>query len=147
MTAPLIVYRPLLFAQELTAAGGTDVGTAVDVSCDLASVDLTPNLDIIDVSNFCGNYSLPGELSTTASLEFIVNADTSANWSALVGKNVRFELFDKATDNVTGGKFRQFESYVALNPYLYGPTNPGEARQYSVQFPVLSEVTEGTVPA
>jgi hypothetical protein len=146
VTAPIIVYRPLLFLQPLTALGADD-GAAVDVSCDMASVELAPDAGTIDVSNFCGNYTLPGEVTVGATFEVIINGDTDANWAALVGKTVRAELFDKATDNVAGGKFRKFDTVIPLNPALYGPTTPGEARQFSFDVAVLSEVEIDTVPA
>lgn len=146
MTAPIVVYRPVLLLQPLTALGADD-GAAVDVSCDMASVEITPSTPTIDVSNFCGNYSIPGDVTVSATFEVVVNADTSANWAALVGKTVRAEIFDKATDNVVGGKYRQFDTQIPINPALYGPTTPGESRQFSFDVAVLSEVTEGTVAA
>src|SRR5688500_4929465 len=123
MTAPIIIYRPLLFLQPLDEVGADD-GAAVDVSCDMASVELSPDTPTIDVSNFCGNYSLPGEVTVGATFEVIINADTHANWDALVGVTCRAELFDRTSDNVTGGKFRTFTTVVPINPALYGPTTP-----------------------
>lgn len=132
---PIIVYRPTLFLQPLNAAGA-DVGSPEDVSCDMASVELSPETPTIDVSTFCGNYSLPGEVSVAATFEVAVNTDTDANWAPLVGVTCRAELRDKATDT----KYRTFTTVIPINPSLYGPTNPGEARQFSFDVPVLSEV-------
>ena len=144
MTAPIIIYRPVLLVQPLTDAG-VDDGAAVDVSCDMESVELGVDTPITSVSNFCGTYSVPDDPEISATLNVIMNADTSANWAPLVGKKVRFELFDRSSQNVVGGKFRQWDSQVMLNPALYGNTTPGEARTVSFDVPVTSEVTEGTV--
>ena len=65
-----------------------------------------------------------------------VNADTDSNWSPLVGKTVRAELYDR-TDAT---KYRTFDTQINLNPSLYGPTTPGEARTFSFDVAVLSEV-------
>lgn len=135
MTAPIIVYRPLLHLQPLDEAGEDD-GAAVDVSCDMSSVELSVDTPTTDVATFCGNFSVPGDITVGATFEVTVNADTHTNWAALVGKRVRAELYDR-TD---AAHYRTFETQIMLNPALYGPTTPGEARSFSFDVAVLSEV-------
>ena len=135
MTAPIIVYRPQLHLQPLDEAGADD-GAAVDVSCDMSSVELTVDTPTTDVTTFCGNFQVPDDITVGATLEVTVNADTDTNWSALVGKRVRAELWDR--NDAT--KYRTFETQIMLNPSLYGPTTPGEARAFSFDVAVLSAV-------
>lgn len=142
MTAPIIVYRPLLHLQPLDEAGADD-GAAVDVSCDMSSVELTVDAPTTDVTTFCGNFQVPDDITVGATFEVTVNADTDTNWSALVGKRVRAELYDR-TDST---KYRTFETQIMLNPSLYGPTTPGEARTISFDVAVLSAVAWVTVPS
>ena len=141
MTAPIIVYRPLLHLQPLDEDGDDD-GAAVDVSCDMSSVELTVDTPTTDVTTFCGNFQIPDDITVGATFEVTVNADTDANWSTLVGKRVRAELYDR-TDAT---KYRTFETQIMLNPSLYGPTTPGEARTFSFDVAVLSDVAWATVP-
>jgi hypothetical protein len=135
MSVPIIVYRPLLHLQPLDEAGADD-GAAVDVSCDIGSVELSVDTPTIDVSTFCGNFTTPDDPTTSCTIGFVITEDTDANWSALVGKRVRAELYDRT--NAT--RYRTFETQVMLNPSLYGPTTPGEARAFDADFAVLSEV-------
>jgi hypothetical protein len=135
MVAPIIVYRPLLHLQPLDEDGADD-GAAVDVSCDMSSVELTVDAPTTDVKTFCGNFQIPDDITVGATLEVTVNNDTDANWAALVGKTVRAELYDR-TDAT---KYRTFDTQINLNPSLYGPTTPGEARTFSFDVAVLSEV-------
>lgn len=135
MTAPIIVRNPLLHLQPLDEDGEDD-GALVDVSCDMASVELGVDTPTVDVTTFCGNFSIPDEVTVNATLEVTVNADTDANWSALVGKTVRAELYDR-TD---ASRYRTFTTVVPINPSLYGSTTPGEARTFSFDVAVLSAV-------
>ena len=135
MTAPIVIYRPKLIIQPLTALGADD-GATVDVSCDVSSVELGPDVPLTTTTTFCGAFSTPGELEVTASIEFTINADTDDNWDDLVGRSVEMRVYDR--EDATS--YRKFTSQVTINPSLYGPTTPGEARQFSVDFPVLSEV-------
>lgn len=135
MVAPIIVRKPLLHLQPLSESGADD-GALVDVSCDMSSVELSPDTPTVDVSTFCGNFSIPDEVTIGATFEVTVNADTDANWAALVGKSVRAELYDR--DDAS--RYRTFDTIVPINPSLYGPTTPGEARTFSFDVPVLSEV-------
>ena len=141
MVAPIIVYRPLLHLQPLDEEGEDD-GSPVDVSCDMSSVELTVDSPITDVTTFCGNFQVPDDITAGATFEVTVNADTDANWSALVGRRVRAELYDR-TD---ASRYRTFETQIQLNPSLYGPTTPGEARTFSFDVAVLSAVAWATVP-
>jgi hypothetical protein len=141
MTAPIIVYRPLLHLQPLDENGDDD-GAAVDVSCDMSSVELTVDSPTTDVSTFCGNFQIPDDITVGATFEVTVNADTDSRWAALVGQRVRAELYDR-TDST---KYRTFETQIQLNPSLYGPTTPGEARTFSFDVAVLSEVEWANVP-
>jgi hypothetical protein len=140
MAAPIIVLRPLLHLQPLDAAGADD-GAAVDVTCDMASVTLTPDTPVTEVESFCGKYTIPDEPNVEAEFEYIINEDTYANWSALVGKRVRAELYDR-TDATW---YRTFETQIVINPALYGPDTPGEARQFSNTQAVLSAVARVAV--
>jgi hypothetical protein len=141
MTAPIIVYRPLLHLQPLDENGDDD-GAAVDVSCDMSSVELTVDTPTTDVSTFCGNFQIPDDITVGATFEVTVNADTNSRWSALVGRRVRAELYDR-TDST---QYRAFETQIQLNPSLYGPDTPGEARAFSFDLAVLSDVTWETAP-
>ena len=132
---PIIVRNPLLHLQPLDEDGADD-GALVDVSCDMASVELTPETPTIDVTTFCGNFSIPDDVSISATLEVTVNADTDSNWSALVNKTVRAELYDRSDSS----RYRTFTTIVPINPSLYGPTTPGEARSFSFDVAVLSAV-------
>jgi hypothetical protein len=53
---------------------------------------------------------------------------------------VEVQIKDRTTDTA----YRRFTSQVPLNPALYGPDEPGEARAFDFSLPVLSEVTEVT---
>ena len=141
MTAPIIVYRPLLHLQPLDEEGEDD-GAAVDVSCDMSSVERTVDTPTTDVSTFCGNFQIPDDITVGATFEVTVNADTDSRWSALVGRRVRAELYDR-TDST---KYRTFETQIQLNPSLYGPDTPGEARAFSFDLAVLSDVEWANVP-
>lgn len=132
---PIIVRNPLLHLQPLDEDGADD-GAPVDVTCDMSSVELTPDTPTIDVTTFCGTFTLPDEVKIGATFEVTVNSDTDANWAAIVGKTVRAELYDRSD----ASRYRTFTSVVPINPSLYGPTTPGEARTFSFDVAVLSEV-------
>ena len=141
MVAPIIVYRPLLHLQPLDEDGEDD-GAAVDVSCDMSSVELTVDTPTTDVTTFCGNFQVPDDIIVGATFEVTVNAETDANWDDLVGRTVRAELYDR-TDST---RYRTFNTQIMLNPSLYGPTTPGEARAFSFDLAVLSAVAWVSVP-
>lgn len=135
MVAPIIIRNPLLHLQPLDEDGADD-GAAVDVSCDMQSVELSPDTPTIDVTTFCGSFSIPDEVKIDATFEVAVNADTDANWSPLVGKSVRAEVYDRSDAE----RYRTFDTVIPINPSLYGPTQPGEVRAFSFDVPVLSAV-------
>jgi len=135
MVAPIIVKNPLLHLQPLTDEGADD-GALVDVSCDMSSVEIGIDTPTIEAVTFCGSFSIPDEPTVTATLEVTVNNDTDANWSAIVGKMVRAELYDR-TD---ASRYRTFDTIVPINPSLYGPTKPGETRTFSFDVAVLGPV-------
>jgi hypothetical protein len=68
--------------------------------------------------------------------EFTINADTDSNWSGLVGTQAQLQVWDREDST----KHRTVNVHIGINPSLYGTTAPGEARQPSVDFPVLSAV-------
>jgi len=135
MVAPIIVRNPLLHLQPLTDEGADD-GALVDVSCDMASVEIGIDTPTRDVTTFCGTFSIPEDPSVTATLEVTVNNDTDANWAPIVGKTVRAELYDRSD----ASRYRTFDTIVSINPSLYGPTTPGEERTFSFDVAVLSAV-------
>ena len=135
MTAPIIIYRPQTYIQPVDELGAED-GDGADVTCDLMSLELTPDIPIDEVTTFCGAFQTVGEVVTSASLEVAVNADTNARWAPLVGKLVEVRVWDRQDS----ANYRQFTSQIPINPSLYGPTTPGEARSFSFDIPVTSAV-------
>lgn len=133
MTAPIIVYRPVLILQPLDDAGAPD-GAAVDVSCDMESVEIGVDTPTIDGNTFCGPYSIPGDITESATLGFAMGAGTSARWSPLVGKTVEARVKDRGD----GPSYRKFNTFVSVDPSLYGSTTPGEARTAELDFAVLT---------
>jgi len=133
---PIIVYRPTLVVQTLDADGDPD-GAPVDVSCDVMSIELSPEVPIQTTVTFCGTFQNPGDVEVSCSLEVAVNDETYARWAPLVGDTVELQVKDKTTDT----SYRAFGSFISFNPGLYGPDQPGEARSYSFDLPVTSDVT------
>lgn len=134
MVMPIVVYRPELLLQPLDENGDPD-GAAVDVSCDMASVELGVDQPLITVSTFCGKYSIPDDIEETATFEVTVNDETYARWAPLVGVQVEAQLKDRG---LTETSSRRWVTEIRLNPALYGPTSPGESRTLSFDVPVLS---------
>jgi hypothetical protein len=133
MTAPVIVYRPVLILQPLDDSGDPD-GAAVDVSCDIESVELGVDTPTIDGQTFCGPYSVPGDTTESATIGFAIGADTSSRWSPMVGKTVEARVKDRGDGNT----YRKFQTFVPVDPSLYGTTTPGEARTVELDFAVLT---------
>lgn len=136
MVSPIIVYRPKLILQPLDEAGAPS-GSPVDVSCDMGSVELDVDTPTDEVITFCGTFTIPGDISVGATFEVVVNAETDGRWSALVGVPVQAQLYDRQDAT----SYRAFTTLITLNPSLYGPTTPGEARSFSFDVAVTSEVT------
>jgi hypothetical protein len=130
---PIVVYRPTLLLQPLDENGDPD-GAAVDVSCDMASVELGVDQPLITVPTFCGKYSIPDDIEESATFDVTVNDETYARWAPLVGVQVQAQLKDRETD----ADHRAFTTEIRINPALYGPTTPGEARTISFDVPILS---------
>lgn len=133
MTTPLIVYRPKVVVTVLDDIGSPTSDEPVDVSCDLSSIEFGVDQPSTTVSTFCGKFQVPDDIEESVSAEFTINADTDANWSPLVGNRVMLQVWDREDST----SHRVVEVHVGINPSLYGTTQPGEARQPSVDFPVL----------
>jgi hypothetical protein len=140
MTMPIIIYRPKVVAQPLDDNGSPTSDAPVDVSCDFSSIEFGVDQPSTTVSTFCGKFQVPDDIEESVSGEFTVNADTDGNWSALVGTQVQLQVWDRE-DATT---YRTVNVHVGVNPSLYGTTQPGQARQPSVDFPVLSAVEWAT---
>lgn len=139
MTAPIVIYRPKVWIQPVDADGDPD-GADTDVSCDLMSIELTPDVPIDNVTTFCGSFQTVGEVEVSATLEVAVNNDTDGRWSPLVGRAVEVRVWDREDST----EYREFKSQITINPSLYGPSTPGEVRSHSFDIPVTSEVTWST---
>ena len=136
MTMPIIIYRPKVVVQPIDAEGSPTSDEAVDVSCDFSSIEFGVDQPSTTVSTFCGKFQVPDDIEESVTGEFTINADTDSNWSPLVGSQVEMQVWDRE-DATT---YRTVNVHVGVNPSLYGTTAPGEARQPSVDFPVLSAV-------
>ena len=112
----------------------------MDLSCDFSSIEFGVDQPSTTVSTFCGKFQVPDDIEESVSAEITVNADTDGNWSPLVGEQVQLQVWDRE-DSTT---YRTVNVHVGVNPSLYGTTQPGEARQPSVDFPVLSAVAWAT---
>lgn len=137
---PIIVYRPKVVAQIVTEAGSPTADPEVDLSCDFSSIEFGVDQPSTTVTTFCGKFQIPDDIEESVSGEFTINADTDANWSGLVGERVQLQVWDREDATV----HRTVTVHVGVNPSLYGTTTPGEARQPSVDFPVLSSVAWAT---
>ena len=140
MTAPIIIYQPKVVVQALDEDGSPTSDAPVDVSCDFSSIEFGVDQPSTTVSTFCGKFQVPDDIEESVTGEFTVNADTDANWSPLVGSRVTMQVWDR----VDSTQHRTVNVHVGINPSLYGTTQPGEARQPSVDFPVLSAVAWAT---
>ena len=106
-------------------------------SSDIVSLELAPDVPISTTTTFCGTFQNPGDVEVSCTLEVAVNDETYTRWAALVGDTVELQIKDKGTDS----SYRAFGSFISFNPGLYGPDQPGEARTYSFDLPVTSDVT------
>ena len=143
-TAPIVVYRPVLKLQPLTEAGASD-GALVDVTDDMSAVELGVDAPLITVPTFSGKYSSPDDIEESVNFEVTVNAGTVARWSPLVGKLVDAFIYD-VTPVPTVTKGRKVRTRILLNPGIYGPTQPGEARTVSWDLPLIASPVEITAP-
>ena len=140
MTMPIIIYRPKVVVQPLDAEGSPTSDEPVDVSCDFSSIEFGVDQPSTTVSTFCGKFQVPDDIEESVTGEFTINADTDSNWSPLVGVQVAMQVWDREDS----ASHRLVNVHVGVNPSLYGTTQPGEARQPSVDFPVLSAVAWAT---
>jgi hypothetical protein len=134
MTMPIIIYRPKVVLQALDADGSPTSDAPVDVSCDFSSIEFGVDQPSNTVSTFCGKFQVPDDIEESVTGEITVNADTDTNWSALVGAQCEMQVWDR--EDAT--RHRLVTVHVGVNPSLYGTTQPGQARQPSVEFPVLA---------
>lgn len=130
---PVIVYRPVLILQPLDEDGLPD-GAAVDVSCDMESVEIGVDTPTIDGSTFCGPYSVPDDISETSTWTAVISSDTTTRWAPLVGLTVEARVKDRGADPA----YRKFQTMVPIDPSLYGTTTPGEARTVDFDVAVLT---------
>lgn len=132
---PVVVQTPVLHLTD------QDAGSPVDVSCDVRSLDLSPDQAVTEVKRFCGTVQVPGLLTETVGVDYTVNDDTATRWAPLVGKTVDVEVWTSPTDATP----RTFTSFIGFNPGLYGTIEPGEAVDVLGQsMPVLSPIVLGS---
>jgi hypothetical protein len=130
---PIVVYRPVLILQPLDENGDPD-GAAVDVSCDMESVELTVDSPTIDGSTFCGPYSVPDDITESSTWTVAVASDTSSRWEPLVGLTVEARVKDRGA----APDYRKFQTVILFDPSLYGTTTPGEVRTVDFDVAVLT---------
>lgn len=135
MTMPIIIRRPKVVMTILDAAGSPTSDLPIDVSCDFSTLTIDVDQPSNTVSTFCGKFQIPDDIEETVTGDFTVNSDTNDNWSPLVGATVLMQVWDR--DDAT--EHRTATVYVGANPSLYGATAPGEARQPSLDFPVVGD--------
>jgi len=140
MTAPLIIRNPVATLTKLV--DGVETGAAVDVSDDVAKVELTPSIPTTNVQTFSGKYQQAADPEWTSSVSIVHNEDLEANWTPLVGFPVRVKLFDRG-DLTT---YRTFDTEILFNPAIAGPTAPGQARTFDMTLPVESQPDIVTPP-
>lgn len=136
MVAPIVIRNPIMTLTQLVA--GVPTGSPVDVSDDVASVELTPSIATSDIKTFSGNYQTAEAPTWEGSATIVINEDTSTNWTPLVGETVRAKLYDRGADTT---RYRQFDTEILFDPTLGGPTEPGEARSFDMALPMLSAPT------
>ncbi len=142
MTRPIVIRRPQVVLQPLDAAGAP-VGTAIDVTCDITSLELTPDQSIDTISTFCGPFRIAGDVTVEATLAGVVTIDTNANWNPLVGDSVEVRVWDRLDATM----YRRFVSEVPFDPSLFGTNDAEEiTRAWEMELPVYSDVTWVTPP-
>ena len=136
MVAPIIIRNPTMSLDILTA--GTPAGAPVDVSDDVAVLELTPSVTTKDVKTFSGTYQSAGEPTWSGRIKIVVNEDTYSNWDALVGEQVRAKVLDRGADTA---RYRQFDTEILINPGIGGPTEPGSERSFDMVLPIIAAPT------
>jgi hypothetical protein len=133
---PIIIRKPI-FRVAVYGAGGT-LRPPVDLSDDVSSVELSPDVSIDTVSTFTGKFRVADEPEWSATLSIVVTEDTQQNWEGLVGSKVQCQLFDRGPV-ATGDSYRAWDSEILLDPSLGGATNVEErARAFDIDIPVLT---------
>ena len=132
---PVIIYRPKVVATPVDE-DGDPAGDAVDVSCDFSSIEFSVDQPSTTVTTFCGKFQVPDDIEESVSGQITVNAATDENWDDLVGEMVELQVWDREDST----SHRTVTVHVGVNPSLYGTTQPGQARQPTIDFPVLSAV-------
>ena len=133
---PIIIRKPI-FRVAVYGTGGA-LQPPVDLSDDVSSVELSPDVSIDTVATFTGKFRVADEPEWSATLSIVVTEDTNANWESLVGSKVECQLFDRGPV-ATGDQYRAWDSEILLDPSLGGATNVEErARAYDIDIPVLS---------
>lgn len=143
MTMPIIVYRPKFHLVPINPV--TDLPNEaglVDVSCDMASVELTLDTPTTTVTNFCGTFQIPDDIEEGATVNVMVNEDTHDNWSDLVGDIMEARVYDRQDST----SYRKFRTQIPADPSLYGTNEPGEARTVDMDLPVLTS-PEWVIPS
>lgn len=140
MTMPIIIYRPKVVAQILDEDGSPASDAPIDLSCDFSSIEFGVDQPSSTTTTFCGKFQTPDDIEESVSGEITVNADTHENWNGLVGATCQMQVWD----NEAYTWHRTVNVYVGANPALYGTTEPGSARQPSLDFPVQSAVAQAT---
>lgn len=134
---PIIIRKPVF---RVAVYGAADVlQPPVDLSDDVSSVELTPDISIDTISTFTGKFRVADEPEWSATLSIVVTEDTQANWATLVGSKVQCQLFDHGPA-VAGDSYRAWDSEILVDPSLGGATNVEErARAFDIDIPVLSQ--------
>lgn len=136
MAKPLIIRRPKLILQPLDAAGDP-LGSPVDVSSDVRSVELAPDQSIDSVATFAGTFTTMTDTTVGCTVEGILSITSRTTWPALVGASVEVQLYDRLDSD----EYRAFESEVPFDPSLFGTDDAeGQVREWSMDLPVLSDV-------
>ncbi len=136
MVAPIIIRNPTMLILPWDATGTP--GTPVDVSSDVASVEISPDVPQDVVSTFAGKFTALDEPEWgSATVAIVVNEDTHTTWETLVGSKCQVQIKDRP--ELTW--YRAFDSEIVYNPGLAGITEPGQPRTSDYQLPILSDVT------
>jgi hypothetical protein len=140
MTMPIIISNPKVVAQIVTEDGSPTADPDIDLSCDFSEIEFGVDQPSTTVTTFCGKFQIPDTIEESVNGTITVNADTNENWNGLVGERVELSVWDRDDATV----YRTVIVHVGVNPSLYGTTQPGQARQPSIDFPVLSAVEWAT---
>jgi hypothetical protein len=135
-STPIIIRKPIF---RVAVYGAADVlQPPVDLSDDVSSVELSPDISIDTVATFTGKFRVADEPEWSATLSIVVTEGTQANWEDLVGSKVQCQLFDRGPVQ-PGDQYRAWDSEILIDPSLGGATNVEErARAFDIDIPVLT---------